>query len=558
MVNKKYLFLILITLLISFFTKAQNIFFDEINLMKYQRNVQLIDTIKKVESSFLIRSTQNYQQIQSELSNRKYKNLIQNFHFGYDFVNNTLLPQNFNDGNMYPSRGWQERYIVGLQLKFGIIDINLQPEWLKLQNIPQEYYPGNNEDGNFMPKYFGSVANNIDNFRQFGLKKIDTFSMGQSRIGIKSGPLSIGYSNQNIWWGPGIINSIVFTNNAAGFKHLYLSSNKPIKSFIGNFEFSAISGILDTNWYSDPDIPLMRSIWPGGIVNKNLDQRKLDAITINWSPKWIPNLFLGYAYSRQYYKNTKNEYQELYNFYSKDFLKHEIGSFMFKFLLPKDHAEFYGELGIQNKAPWPWKFFSNDVYPGYIYGVTKLFKLTSFKRTFLNLNLEFTQLQLMDPRNIFYPNNPFVGGQFNSWYTNSKINQGYTNQGQIMGSSIGPGSNSQILNFSLNKDLNQLGISIERVVYNNDFFYVVYYNPYSYYGYYNKYWVNINQKIYLQIKILKKILLSASIMNTEAMNYRWIKNPDPGKKYDEPSSQTDKFNVQFQFSLKYLLHDKFQ
>ena len=70
-------------------------------------------------------------------------------------VNNSLLPQNWNDGNMYPARGWQERYSFGLQLKLGILDINLQPEWLKVQNIPQQYYPGNPEDGNFMPKYFG-------------------------------------------------------------------------------------------------------------------------------------------------------------------------------------------------------------------------------------------------------------------------------------------------------------------------------------------------------------------------------------------------------------------
>jgi hypothetical protein len=543
---------------------SQNILLDELNLLNNHRNVQLVDSNKKNESSFLIRSTQQFQNEQSELYSNNRKKIIQNYYFGYDHVNNSLLPQNWNDGNMFPARGWQERYTVGMQLKLGIIDINVQPEWLKVQNIPQEYYPGNKEDGNFMPKYFGSVANVIDNFRQFGTKKIDTFSLGQSRIGLKLGPISVGYSNQNNWWGPGIRNSLIFTNNSAGFKHLYISTNKPIKSFIGNFEFSAITGLLDTNWYEDPDIPLMRSIWSGGIAQKNLDQRKIDAITINWNPKWMPNLYFGYAYSRQYYKYQAQPYGQSYSFFSKDFTKVEFGSLMFRFLLPKDYAEFYGEIGVPNKSPWPWKFFEKSPKTGFVFGVTKLAKIKSNK-SYFRLNVEMTQLQLYNPKDMFYPEWPFVGGLPNSWYTSDIIKQGYTNQGQILGASIGPGSNSQTINFSYHYKYNHIGILVERISQNNDFFSVVYFSGKNgqevegygqVWGYYNKYWVDINSKIYVQIMPIKNIVLSASLMQTDAMNYRWIKVNMNGRKYDEPSSITDKYNVQFQLSLKYLIHAK--
>ena len=561
-------FAILFLFLTSILTEvnSQNVFLDELNLTNHQRNIQLVDSNKNIESSFLIRSTQQFQSIQSGQYPRKRKKLIQNFYLGYDHMNNSLLPQNWNDGNMYPARGWQERYSVGLQLKLGIIDINLQPEWLKVQNMTQEYYPGNPEDGNFMPKYFGSVANVIDNFRQFGTKNIDTCSLGQSRIGLTLGPISVGFSNQNNWWGPGIRNSLIFTNNAPGFKHFYLSSNKPIKSFIGNFEFSAITGLLDTNWYEDPDLPLMQSIWAGGIVQKNLDQRKIDAITINLRPKWIPNLFLGYAYSRQYYKHSLNSYGQTYSFFSKDFTKVELGSLMFRFLLPNDNAEFYGEMGIPNKTPWPWKFFEKSPKTGFVFGVTKLANFKSNK-SFLRLNVEMTQLQLYNPKDIFYPGWAFVGGLPNSWYTNETIKQGYTNQGQILGASIGPGSNSQTINLSYHYKYNIIGIMVERISQNNDFFSVVYFsgkygqvlpNGVQLWGYYNKYWVDINSKIYIQIMPVKNVLISASLMQTDAMNYRWLKFPDPGKKYDESASQTDKYNIQFKLSLKYLLHAKIQ
>jgi hypothetical protein len=545
---------------------AQNSYLDEINLMNHQRNIQLVDTNKNIESSFLIRSTQQFQLIQSSHYPIKRKKVIQNFYFGYDHVNNSLLPQNWNDGKMYLARGWQERYNVGLQLKLGIIDINIQPEWLKVQNLPQEYYPGNPEDGNFMPKYFGSVANVIDHFRQFGTKKIDTFSLGQSRIGLKLGPLSVGYSNQNNWWGPGIRNSIIFTNNAAGFKHLYFTTNKPIKTFIGNFEFSAITGILDTNWYEDPDLPLMRRIWTGGIAQKNLDQRKIDAVTINWHPKWIPDLFFGYAYSRQYYKHQAQLNGQPYSFFSKDFTKVELGSLIFRFLLPKDHAEFYGEMGIPNQAPWPWKFFEKSPKTGFVFGVTKLAKFKSNK-SFIRLNVEMTQLQLYNPKDMFFPGWAFVGGLPNSWYTNENIKQGYTNQGQILGASIGPGSNSQTINLSYHYKYNQIGVLVERISQNNDFFSVVYFSGKNgqatpgygaVWGYYNKYWVDINSRIYAQFMPVKNVIISASLMQTDAMNYRWLKFPDPGEKYDEGASQTDKYNIQFQLSLKYLMHAKIQ
>ncbi len=557
---------IIILLLLSLYViklDAQNSFFDEINLMNHQRNIQLSDSYKNIESSFLIRSTQQFQSIQTSQYPRKRKKLIQNFYLGYDHVNNSLLPQNWNDGNMFPARGWQERYYIGLQLKLGIIDINLQPEWLKVQNIQQEYYPGNPEDGNFMSKYFGSVANVIDNFRQFGTKKIDTFSLGQSRIGLKLGPVNVGYSNQNNWWGPGLRNSLVISNNAAGFKHLYLSTNKPIKSFIGSFEFSAITGLLDTNWYEDPDIPLMRSIWSGGIAQKNLDQRKIDAISINWSPKWIPNLFLGYAYSRQYYKHQAQPYGQPYSFFSKDFTKVELGSLMFRFLLPKDYAEFYGEMGIPSKAPWPWKYFEKNPKTGFVFGITKLAQFRP-KKSYLRINVEMTQLQLYNPKDLFYPGNAFVGGLPNSWYTSDVIKQGYTNQGQVLGASIGPGSNSQTINLSYHFKYNNFGLMVERISQNYDFFSVVYFsgrngqgNP-QVWGYYNKYWTDINSKIYAQIMPIKNILISVGIMQTDAMNYRWLKFPDPGKLYDEGSSQTDKYNVQFQLSIKYLMHAKIQ
>jgi hypothetical protein len=554
MVVKRILFLI-ICLISSKWVIGQNSFFDEIHLMDYQRNLQLNDdSSKRIDNSFMIKSTSTFHNIQNRF-NQKPKNIIRSLMVGYDYQNNSLLPQSMNDGLMYPARGWQERYSIGINLQLGILDINYQPEKLLVQNIPQEYYAGNPDDGNFMFKYFGMVANNIDHFRQFGYERIDTTSFGQSRIGIKTKYISYGYSTENIWWGPGKRNSLIFTNNAGGFRHYYLNSVEPIKSSIGSFEFSLIAGTMDTTKYTDIDQELLNICRPCKVF-KNLDQRKIDAITINWRPIWVRNLYLGYAFSRQYYANQKNENGLQYSFFSKDRIQQIMGSFMFRFSLPKDHAEFYGEMGLPDEAAYPWKLFKEkNPRTGFVFGATKLVLINRGK-SYLNLNLEFTQLQLMNPKNIFYLGYPFSGGQANSWYLNTKIKQGYSNNGQLLGSFLGPGSNGQSLSISWHKGFNKIGVFVERVLHNNDFYYSVYYNPYAGglgYGYYNRYWVDINTKLELQLMPIKNILVSASFANTNAMNYRWIRYED-GSLYDEPSSLTDKFNQQFQLSIKYLLH----
>ena len=552
MVVKKLLIftILLFCYLISY---AQNSFYDDIHLMDYQRARQLLnDSNGVVTNSFMIRSTSSFQFLQSKLKGTT-KDIIQSISLNFDQQNNTLQPISFNDGSMYPARGWQERYSYGVNLKLLIFDINYQPEKLTVQNLTQEYYPGNTGDGNFMFKYFGMVANNIDNFRQFGYNRIEETTLGQSRAGIKFKYIAAGVSNENIWWGPGKRNSLVFTNNAAGFQHYYLKTVEPIKTYIGSFELAGVVGKLDTTKYTDIDQELLNGCQACKVF-KNLDEREVDGITINYQPKWIPNFYIGYAYARQFYRHATNALGDTVNFFSKDLPKQEIGSMFFRFAMPEDHAEFYGEMGMPNEAPWPWKFFKERMRPGFVFGATKLVPLKLFD-SYLSLNVEFTQLQLTNPRDILYEGYPFAGGKPNSWYLSNIVKQGWSNNGQLMGASIGPGSNNQSISLSWNKGYNKIGVFVERTVFNNDFYYSVYYNPYAAngYGYYNRYWVDLTQRLELQLMPIKNILLSASFTNTHALNYRWIRIED-GSVYDSPSIYSDKYNNQFQMSIKYLLH----
>jgi hypothetical protein len=174
MVNK----LLLTFFIFFYFLKAycQISIYDDIQAVNDLRNKQLLNDSFK-SSSFLIRST-------SDLHNYDYKNgknIIKRILFSYLSINNNNLPIIYNGGNLYPSRGLQERFSFGVNLVYKNIDINLQPEFIFAENIKQIEFKGNELDGNWWPRYYLMVANNVDDFRQFGIDKIEK-SSGDIRL----------------------------------------------------------------------------------------------------------------------------------------------------------------------------------------------------------------------------------------------------------------------------------------------------------------------------------------------------------------------------------------
>lgn len=543
------IYIIILLLNISFISSAQILTQDEIKLTDNNRITQLVQDTLKQSNSFFYRSTSLFQTTNTQIEN---KIKIKYLSFSYEKQINNNLPYGFNDGSFFPAKGLQERLSAGVNISWNILDINYQPEFVNVENQIQEEVYGDLQDRNYWTRYFYHVANNIDNFRQFGNKPINFTSMGQSRIGIATNSIGFGYSNENIWWGPGMRNSLIFTNNAPGFSHYYFQSIQPLKTIIGDFEVNAVSGKLDSLHYTDPDVSMMNSIWSGAIINKKLNERNIHSISVTLRPKWLQNLYLGYAYSTQSYINDINTTGVVYSKFSKDKPRMSIGAIFFRYLLPKDHVEFYGELGVMNQSFGQFNIFSDTAISGFNLGARKIFPSNNGKSNF-EFSIELTQLSIMNPRNIFVSGSPFGVPKYNSWYTSSIIRQGYTNQAQLLGASIGPGSNSQTINFAWNKGLNKIGIYFERLINDNDFYHYHYISGNLGYSKADAYWVDINNGAYIRLNPLKNLLLIASYTNTLAMNYRWIKNWR-AEDYAQPGIGSDKTNLQFNFSIKYILN----
>jgi hypothetical protein len=521
--------LILLMLVLAISASAQVATLDDISLMDIQRNEQLLKDSLFKDHSFMMRSTQQFQ------NNAKH-------YFGisanYTLQNNDIMPLGFNQGTMYPNVGLQERKSIGLRAKLAFVDINIQPEWVNAANEAPPLFKGHPNDGNYWTRYYFMVQNNIDYYDRFGTKPLNKFFLGQSRIAIRNKNFAVGFSTENLWWGPGIRNSLIMTNEAAGFNHYFIQTNKPYYTLIGSFEANVVAGKLESPEMATQEDAIMRGIWPGAIEQKSTRDRILGGFIISWQPKWFKNFHIGYSYMTQQYK--------LDSMYPSS-PKMNLGAFLFRFNMPKDHAEFYAEIGQPNTAVSPWSFFKDSAKTGFVIGAKKLIPLGSKPGQYLELNAEFTQLQLMNPELVI--NNAYPTGTplINSWYTSWGIRQGYTNQGKMIGASIGPGSNSQTIKMSWHKGLNKIGLFFERVANNNDFYVYEYYSS----TYSNRYWIDLVSGLDAQLQVSPYLIIAASAYKTKILNYRWVRIDDLTTVWSEPSKFSDKKSFQFTLSLKY-------
>ena len=68
---------------------------------------------------------------------------------------------------------------------------------------------------------------------------------------IDAGPLAFGFSTENAWWGPGLRNSILMSNQAAGVPRAFLQTKNPIRTKLGAFEGLWILGRLQESDFFD-------------------------------------------------------------------------------------------------------------------------------------------------------------------------------------------------------------------------------------------------------------------------------------------------------------------
>ena len=168
--------------------------------------------------------------------------------------------------------------------------------------------------------------------------------------------------------GPGQRNSLIMSNNAAGFLHFTLNTRKRIYTFLGSFERQLISGKLECSGINSPktdfiidgiDYELPKRQW-----------RYVNGLTINYQPKWVPGLFLGLNRVIQVYWDELGhgftDYFPIFTPFQKKNPNGEeaknrdqLASFFFRWVIKNQNSSFMEKVDGMIILPHFWDFFES-------------------------------------------------------------------------------------------------------------------------------------------------------------------------------------------------------
>ncbi len=320
---------------------------------------------------------------------------------------NTAYPSGMNDGAVWQGKGVSAQLGVGLQFQWGILSAAFVPGVAWQQNaaypIVPTGRPGNLEYAN---PYYG---NSLDVPQRFGDADFWTFTPGQSYVQLSYAGLGAGISTENLWWGPGIHNTLLMSNNANGFPHAFLGTVRPVDVWIGNLEADLWLGRLDrSDYFYTKEHP-----WIG-------------AVTADLELRWVRGLYLGFV--------AVNVASELCGGGCERNSNTLLGLYG-RWVFPPAGVEVYGEWTREDA----WVSAADlakelDHSAGYTIGLQKVFLGKDY---WVRLLAEISDDSIPRPGRDWRPN-PVA------YYTHGG-NTNYTNGGQILGAAMGPGGSTQYL-----------------------------------------------------------------------------------------------------------------
>ncbi len=457
---------------------------------------------------------------------------------------NTHHPYGWNDGPMIPARGYQTMLSGGVYFKYGPLSVQLRPEFVYAQNQSFDGFDKNRSDED-LRKYY-TYYSMIDRPERFGTGAFSKVFLGQSSIRLTFGPMSAGLSNENVWWGPGIRNSLLLGNNAPGFEHVTINTVRPIKTYIGSFEGQILGGYLKSSGYNLFNTTTT-SNGSSLLAAKNPSDRYFTGLNINYHPKWITGLTLGLTRTFNAYKSDVTSFRDYFPLLTP-YQKVTVGeagdplprdqytSLYARWLFTKANAEIYFEYGLNDNS-YNYKDFigSPDHSRAYLLGMRKMIKLNSYKDQYILVSGEITQLSQSVDRLV---------RNAGTWYVHSEVLQGHTNQGQVLGAGTGPGGNLQSFDISWMQGIRKLGVVFERYEHDVDFARFAFPD------------INRNSRKWVDFALgvqgqwaYKNLLFDATLQGIRSLNYEWVlKDYNPANYY---IPHNDVFNCHIKLGVTY-------
>ncbi|WP_157359770.1 capsule assembly Wzi family protein [Algoriphagus mannitolivorans] len=439
----------------------------------------------------------------------------------------------YGDRLMVPAAGHQGYLTLGFFARLGQVSLQVSPEVVFAENKP---FPGFSQNLSPEVTYARFIYwNNGDNPERFGISTYSKIWWGQSKLSWSGRSLEFYIGTQNISWGPGQFNSLIFSANASGFPHVSFNTVNPLKTFLGSFEGQVIVGRLENSFFDPSQHDALNQTY---FLPFESDWRYLNGFTINYQPKWLKGIYVGlnrtFQVNNNLLGNSFKDYFPIFEIFQKENFFENGNSLVYdskgtdqqvsvfaRIVSKKAKAEVYFEFGRRDHS-FNWReFILNPEHArAYILGFQKLVSLAR-PNNYLQFRGEIVHQQESVNRYIRYLG---LGGNL-TWHTHG-TSRGFTNFGQGLGVGIGTGSNSQLLEVSKANNESKIGIRFSRLENNQDFFYRAFgqmqnANP----------WVDFGIGLIYE-KQWSRLTLSSKIDGVGSNNFQWesYQNPPPSIK----------------------------
>lgn len=352
------------------------------------------------------------------------------------------------DSGLWQGKGFNGYISAGVALNLPYLTVVLAPEFYYSQNLEFETF---NEDYTNPNQY-------LDNPERMGDISITDFHWGQSSVSLSYKYLSIGFGTENFWVGPSKYNPALFSNNAEGFPKLDFRL-RPLNTPLGTFESYLFYGQLDK---SDID------------TGSDYDKTFLNGLTISYIPAIWKNFNVSATrvVSAKWDTLNANDFLTMINMdmqggdndFGQDIRDQRI-SLSFDIRYPEIGFRVYTDIG------------RNDFSPNMRYLLRYIRHTVTYTSGFeqiITLNDNFSILLESEISDFILSEDYEVDlGRHDgsSFYAHGLLDNGFTNNGQILGNGMSSGSDSLYLGISLFYRELLCKISYQRI--GNNFDYVL-------------------------------------------------------------------------------------
>ena len=381
------------------------------------------------------------------------------------------FPMPANDGPMWAGKGLTYSItggvaICGANARWGAI---IAPTYWYAENAPfdlptdPQIVPPIRQDYSPWASPYHYIPRSLDSPRRFGDASLRRFEPGALAIWYRAPRFEVGFTTESEWWGPGQYNALLLSSQAAGAPRAYVRTSKPIQAageidiryFLGGLRFSPY-------FFAEPEdsartLSGLSVVWrPSFEKGLSLGASRLVAAPILGNG-WVKHLLdplvpVGTPNALPYSDKTQNAGRD------------QLFSLFADWRLPDDGAEIWLEWGRAELPSGLSDFFASpDHTQALTIGLQKTQPLR-WKGWQARVGAEYSQTN----QSSTYRERPT-----GSWYASRAVQGGFTQDGQVIGAMIGPGSVTQRLSVDFAGPRASFGLFAYRIKWDDDSFFTI-------------------------------------------------------------------------------------